>query len=82
MADLEEPGFQTKISLGETGNPSLCSNFLPEVSYLKISLLWHLNLRCIETNSYLELLLILPCLVVSAQKLQQSALNLLVVLPT
>lgn len=76
----KEPAFQTRIFLRETRNSGLCSHLLHEVPRLKLSLLQHLHLRVTETKSYLEMLLILSCLVVFSQKLQQSVLNLLVAL--
>jgi len=76
---IKELYFQTKILLRETSNLSLCSDLLQEVPSLKLSLLQHLNLMEIETKSYLQMFLILSC-VISSQKIQQSALNLFVVL--
>lgn len=56
-----------------------CLDFLWKVPSLMLSLPQYLNLITNETNSYLEIFLILSRLV-SSQKIQQSALNLLVVL--
>lgn len=58
----KKPDFQTKIFLRDTRNLGLCSDLLQELPDLRLQ---QLHLREVENKSYLEMLLILSCLLFS-----------------